>query len=86
MPEDYINPIDNSLKNLGKNVHVMNLGKNFHMSRQPDIHYPDHQTSVRLPSRISPEANSTGLILLKNMLLTKEHSAFLSALEYSGIT
>lgn len=62
-------PIDNSLKNLGKNVH---------MSRPPDIHYLDHQTSGRLPSWTNAEAKNAGLIFPKNVLFTVRTLNFLS--------
>lgn len=61
MLEIYKIPIDNSLKNLGKNVR---------MSRPPDVHYLDHQTSERLPSWTNAEAKNAGLILLKIVLFT----------------
>lgn len=67
MLEIYKIPIDNSLKNLGKNVH---------MSRPPDIYYLDHQTSGRLPSWTNAEAKNAGLILLKNVLFTVRTLSF----------
>lgn len=57
----YIKPIDNFLKNLGKHIHA---------SMPADMHYSDHQTSVRLLSQTNPEAKNAGPILLKNLLFT----------------
>lgn len=54
VPCVYIKPIDNFLKNLGKNIHV---------SMPPDIHYSDLWTSVRLLSHTNPEAKNAEPVL-----------------------
>lgn len=78
--EKYVNPIDNPLKNLGKNVHVKNLGKNVHMPRPPDSHIPDHWICGRLPFQTNLEVKNAGLILLKNVLFNYKNSQLFSFL------
>lgn len=68
--ELYINPVDEFLKNLGKNVHEKNLGKNVYIFRPPDIHYPGHPTSERFPSWNKPEAKNAGLIFSRMYFIT----------------